>query len=88
MSFMNKSVLLLALPLAACATPQQTAGAGNCDPRWPGYDACTHYNGGGHVALSHWDVVSGRGAFLASGAQASAASTGDAGYPAGSYGGR
>ena len=81
------ALLLLALPLSACATPQQTAGAANCNPRLPGYDACAQYDRGGHVTLSHWDVVSGRGAFLASGAQASAASTGDPGYPAGSYGG-
>ena len=65
------ALLILVLPLAACATSQQTADAGNCDPRWPGYDACAHY---GHVALSHWDVVSGQGAFLASPGEAEAAS--------------
>ena len=75
------ALLLLALPLAACATSQQTAGAGNCDTRWPGYDTCKNYNGGGHVALSHWQVATGQGAFLASGAEASAASTGPIAYP-------
>jgi hypothetical protein len=71
------ALLFLVLPLAACATSQQTADAGNCDPRWPGYDACAHYD---HVTLSHWDVVSGRGAFLASLGDPSPASNGPIHY--------
>ena len=81
---MNKlALLLLALPLAACTTAQQTAGAGNCDPRWPGYDICKNGANGGHVALSHWQVATGNGRFLATGAEASAASTGPQGPPYG-----
>ena len=69
---MKKLALLLLLPLAACATSQQTAGVENCDPRWPGYDVCK--NGARHAALSHWQIATGRGGFLASPAQVSAAS--------------
>ena len=94
------ALLFLVLPLPAFAAepsapvkPAQEA-AGNCDPRFPGYDVCSGYHAGATGTaehkpfVSHWDVVSGRGAFLASGAEASAASTGDPSYPAGSYGGR
>ena len=41
------ALLLLAFPLAACVTPQQTAaGGGNCDPHSYGYEICVAYNGG------------------------------------------
>ena len=82
--------LLLALPLAACATStaNQTASSGNCDPRSVFIELCAAFKSGDHPFVSHWDVATGRGAFLASAAEASAASTGDASYPAGSYGGR
>jgi hypothetical protein len=80
--------LLLALPLAACATSipatkvaQQAAGSGNCDPRFPGYEACSGYRAGAtgttehRPFVSHWQVVTGNGAFLATPGEASAAST-------------
>jgi hypothetical protein len=84
------ALLFLALPFAACATAalaQQTAGNGNCDPRWPGYKTCVGYDAGQtrtnehKPALSHWDVVTGNGKFLASAGESSAASTGPIRYP-------
>jgi hypothetical protein len=94
------ALLFLILPLPAFASDASTSNKptqevnGNCDPRFPGYQACTDFYAGRTQTtehrpfLSHWDVATGRGAFLATGAEASAASTGDASYPAGSYGGR
>ena len=63
------ALVLLALPLTACAASQQTAG--NCDPRYPGYETCL----GSYepAASSHWQVVTGNGASLASPAEASVA---------------
>jgi hypothetical protein len=92
---MKKLALLLLLPLAACATStppanvvQQTAtSGGNCDPRFYGYEICVRYQPGSTGTnehkpfVSHWDVATGRGAFLATGAEASAASTGPIPYP-------
>jgi hypothetical protein len=78
------ALFVLLLSLAACQnTKCQSAVAENCDARFPGYDACRDFYLRGttpHVALSHWDVSTGRGAFLATGAEAAAASTGDPSY--------
>ena len=89
------ALLFLVLPLPAFASdtsapakPAQEA-TGNCDPRFPGYEACRGYRSGETQTatrkpfLSHWQVSTGNGAFLASPAEASAASTGPQSPPYG-----
>jgi len=87
------ALLLLILPLPAFASdasapakPDQEA-AGNCDPRFPGYQRCIGFDAGGtritehKPFVSHWDVATGFGGFRATGAEALAASTGTVSYP-------
>ena len=76
------SLLLLALPLAACTTVPTTISQ-NCS-RFTGidYGNCVGAFTPNYAPLSHWQVATGNGAFLASGAQASAASGPISPYPA------
>ena len=41
------ALIFLALPLAACATPQQTASGGNCDSASVFYELCVAFQSAG-----------------------------------------
>jgi len=69
------ALLLLALPLAACATAP-TAVSQNCSSfTGADYDNCVGAFAPHYAPVSHWQMATGNGAFLASGAEASAASS-------------